>query len=130
MLMKKTLGRRDILLITLPVLVIVLTAVIVVALQSQSSVWAPSAQTGFTVNGMAVCLPHKDTTGPQTMECAFGIKGDDGKYYALSDTDTSYKNVSNLPMGEKVEVSGRFEKGERDIYPTVGTIHVTKVTRQ
>ena len=35
------------------------------------------------LEGEFVCLPHTDTTGPQTEECAFGLKTADGKYYAL-----------------------------------------------
>lgn len=37
-----------------------------------------------TLSGTYVCLPHADTTGPQTMECAFGIKTDEGEYYAVN----------------------------------------------
>jgi hypothetical protein len=36
-----------------------------------------------TLSGFETCLPHKDTSGPQTLECALGIKTDDGTYYAL-----------------------------------------------
>jgi len=37
-----------------------------------------------TLSGTYVCLPHLDTTGPQTEECAFGLKADDGEYYAIN----------------------------------------------
>lgn len=37
-----------------------------------------------TLSGTYVCLPHLDTTGPQTEECAFGLKTDDGIYYAVN----------------------------------------------
>ncbi len=37
-----------------------------------------------TLSGTYVCLPHLDTSGPQTMECAFGLKTDDGVYYAVN----------------------------------------------
>jgi hypothetical protein len=37
-----------------------------------------------TLSGTYVCLPHADTTGPQTEECAFGLKTDDGVYYAVN----------------------------------------------
>lgn len=36
-----------------------------------------------TMEGEIVCLPHRNTSGPQTMECAFGIKTDEGEYYAF-----------------------------------------------
>jgi hypothetical protein len=37
-----------------------------------------------TLSGAYVCLPHLDTAGPQTTECAFGLKTDDGIYYAVN----------------------------------------------
>jgi hypothetical protein len=37
-----------------------------------------------TLSGTYVCLPHLDTSGPQTEECAFGLKTDDGVYYAVN----------------------------------------------
>lgn len=36
-----------------------------------------------TLKGKGVCLPHKDTSGPQTDECAFGMRTEAGEYYAL-----------------------------------------------
>lgn len=36
-----------------------------------------------SLQGEVVCLPHKDTSGPQTLECAIGLKATDGNYYAL-----------------------------------------------
>lgn len=37
-----------------------------------------------TLSGTYTCLPHMDTTGPQTEECAFGLKTDSGDYYAVN----------------------------------------------
>ena len=120
--------RRNLLLIIVPLAVILLTAVVIVALQSQSSVKAPG-EGEVTIRGEAMCLPHKNTDGPQTLECAFGLKDEKGQYYGLSDSDPNYKNVSSMPMGKKVEISGTFEKGTSEKYPTIGTLHVTKVTQ-
>ena len=36
-----------------------------------------------TFIGTPTCLLHRDTSGPQTLECAVGIRFDDGTYYAL-----------------------------------------------
>ena len=128
--MIKKLQRRSSLIILASVVVVFVTAVVVVAIQSKSSVKAPSTQNGeIVVKGTAVCLPHKNTDGPQTMECALGIKDEKGRHYALSDTDDAYKNVGNLPMGESVEVKGVFEKGDSTTYDTIGTLKVTSVTR-
>jgi hypothetical protein len=59
-------------------------------------------QTSFT--GEFVCLPHKNTDGPQTMECAFGLKADDGNYFAL-DFSTS-TDPMNQPMNTPITVKG------------------------
>ena len=91
----------------------------------------PKVSTGesLTIKGTILCLPHKDTTGPQTMECAYGLKDESGTYYALSDSDSGYKNISSVPMNEKVEVTGTLKNQTSTIYPTVGTITVTKISR-
>jgi hypothetical protein len=84
--------------------------------------------TSIQIQGEILCLPHKDTTGPQTMECAYGIKDDKGQYYGLRDGDPGYKNVSGHPMNTHVEVTGIFKKDSSSTYPTIGTIEVTKIT--
>jgi hypothetical protein len=38
----------------------------------------------MTISGTYGCLPHKNTDGPQTMECAFGIQTDEGAWYAAN----------------------------------------------
>lgn len=88
----------------------------------------PTGQS-LTIKGTILCLPHKDTTGPQTMECAYGLKDESGIYYALSDSDPGYKNISSLPMNEKVEVTGTLKKQTNTTYPTVGTVTVTKISQ-
>ena len=36
------------------------------------------------LSGTYGCLPHVDTSGPQTMECAFGLHADTGEWYAVN----------------------------------------------
>ncbi len=55
--------------------------------------------------GTTVCLPHRDTDGPQTMECAFGLHTDDGKYYAL---DLNLELSGNVETTKRVTVEGLF----------------------
>ena len=50
-----------------------------------------------TLSGVQTCLPHKDTKGPQTMECAIGMKTDSGEFYAL---DFSMMSQSPVPPQE------------------------------
>jgi membrane-bound inhibitor of C-type lysozyme len=81
----------------------------------------------ITIKGELVCLPHKNTTGPQTMECAYGLKAAGGEYYGLFDKDPQYKNISNTPMNTQVEVTGAIKLNTDNKYNTIGTIYVTSI---
>ena len=59
-----------------------------------------------TLTGEYVCLPHRDTSGPQTMECAFGLKTAPDTYYALDTYVYSGDVFMNLSMGTRVTVEG------------------------
>jgi hypothetical protein len=77
-----------------------------------------------------VCLPHKDQSGPQTLECAFGILDDKGNYYALHDTDSTYKNIAGVGTGTNVVVEGRLTPQIGDKYESIGIIDVTSITKR
>ncbi len=83
----------------------------------------------ITITGTMVCLPHKDTEGPQTLECAFGLLDDSGRYFALSDTDPEYKNVAGVPTNSRVEVQGNFKLQLGSKYQDIGIIEVAKITQ-
>lgn len=51
-----------------------------------------------TLTGQYGCLDHKDKSGPQTMECAIGLKTADGKAYAL--------DLSALPLSQATSATG------------------------
>jgi hypothetical protein len=89
----------------------------------------PSISAHITVKGEFVCLPHKDQKGPQTLECAFGLRGEDGTYYALKDSDPTYKNVSGLPSGKKISVTGLFIPQSDTKYQSIGVIEVISVEK-
>ncbi len=60
-----------------------------------------------TLTGEYVCLPHKDMSGPITLECALGLKVDDNNYYALDLGELLYsENNFNYPTGTRLKVSG------------------------
>lgn len=87
-----------------------------------------------TVTGQATCLPHKNTDGPQTMECAFGLETDDGVFYALDLAALeSLGKSTNLPMEGKISVEGTFVPVENlsseqwSRYAIEGIIRVTEV---
>jgi hypothetical protein len=63
----------------------------------------------MTIRGDYSCLPKKDTSGPVTLECALGVKTDDGLYYAIdmSQLDPG-TTASGVQTGDRVEVSGLF----------------------
>lgn len=59
------------------------------------------------IEGTFVCLPHKDTSGPQTLECALGMKGNDGGYYAIGGKSASVESkLGNIPNDARIRVSG------------------------
>lgn len=82
----------------------------------------------ITIEGTIVCLPHQDTDGPQTLECAFGLHDDDGRYFALLDTDPQYRTVSSVGMNTRVTVEGIFKLRLQSKYQDIGIIEVTKIT--
>lgn len=82
----------------------------------------------ITVVGTVQCLPHRDTSGPQTLECAFGLRDGEGRYYGLRDTDPEYRNVSSVPMNEPVRVIGVFVPRSDDKYQSIGVIEVEIIT--
>ncbi len=56
-----------------------------------------------SLEGKVLCLPHKDTSGPQTLECAFGMQTDDGKNYAL---DAGSINPLPYNTGDRIRANG------------------------
>lgn len=56
--------------------------------------------------GRATCLPHKDRTGEQTLECALGLKTDAGTFYALDGSGLEPGALITLNESVRVRVSG------------------------
>ncbi|RJQ34248.1 hypothetical protein C4568_02780 [Candidatus Parcubacteria bacterium] len=56
--------------------------------------------------GFWECLPHKDTEGPQTMECAFGIALDQSDGHMAVDTSLMSTYPVDYAVGTKVRISG------------------------
>lgn len=59
-----------------------------------------------TLKGEYVCLPNKKTDGPVTLECALGLKANDGNHYALDMTAQDPTMSSVIQVGQKMEVVG------------------------
>ncbi|MBX4189423.1 hypothetical protein KW785_02405 [Candidatus Parcubacteria bacterium] len=86
----------------------------------------------ITVEGTWECLPHKDTSGPQTLECAFGLKTDKGLHYAL-DLNLLEVYPVDFPTGERVRAEGVFMPANQldsdrwQKYPIEGILSVTSI---
>lgn len=87
----------------------------------------------ITVVGVFACLPHKDKDGPQTKECASGIKEDGTEtHYGLDMAALSNDDVRLVDGGEKVSVTGimtPIEALSSDVwqkYDAKGVIRVEK----
>lgn len=82
-----------------------------------------------TLEGEVVCLEHIDQDGPQTLECAYGFKDENGDFYALQDTSTDYSTISGVPMNEKVRLEGTFRTATSETYIQVGKIEVVSIIK-
>lgn len=81
-----------------------------------------------TIIGDTTCLPHKDTSGPVTLECAYGLLADDGRYFAL---ETTNLDLVGLASNSRVEVKGTLNAPSRDEkYDIAGRIKVTSFSRK
>ncbi len=58
-----------------------------------------------SLTGQVVCLPHVNTDGPTTLECALGLKTDAGEHYAL---DLALLSQQQTPpeTGERISANG------------------------
>lgn len=88
---------------------------------------AAPAQEEVTIRGTVVCLPHRDTDGPQTLECAFGIRDQSGTYYALRDPNPDHQLISSIAVDSDVEISGVLEVGEHELYQSSGVLEIRSV---
>ncbi len=59
-----------------------------------------------TIVGYWECLPHKNTGGPQTLECAFGLAVDQSDGHYAIDTALMSMYPVDYPVGTKVRVTG------------------------
>lgn len=83
-----------------------------------------------TLSGEFLCLPHVDSSGPQTDECAFGMKTDAGEYYVV-DFALMSQEAPQLAVGERFSANGMITPIELlstkhwQKYPVVGIFSVT-----
>lgn len=75
-----------------------------------------------TIEGMVVCLPHKNGDDPNTLECAIGLQSNDDKYYGLSGAGSELAASSGSER--KVKVTGELQEQSSDKYTMNGVIAV------
>ena len=83
----------------------------------------------ITITGHLVCLPYINDSGPQTMECAFGLVDDAGNYYRLKNTDPENNNINSISGDTNIEIQGVFIPGRDKVYQGVGLIEISKITQ-
>ena len=88
---------------------------------------ADDASQEVYITGTITCLPHRDQEGPQTLECAYGLKTDDGIYYALSDPDPNYSHLTSAGTGDRVAINGLFTPSTDNKYQTVGVVVIDNI---
>lgn len=82
------------------------------------------------LSGEFVCLPHKNQAGPQTGECAFGLKATDGSHYAV-DFNLMSQTVPQFAVGDQFTASGVVTPIERlsaDHWRTYDIVGIFSVT--
>lgn len=79
------------------------------------------------LKGKIICLPHKNTSGSQTMECAFGLEDEQGNKYGLRDIDPEYKNLAGAVFGEQVVIKGTLNLASDPKYDSRGVVEVVSV---
>lgn len=92
-----------------------------------------------TIVGFWECLPHKNTSGPQTAECAFGIAVDQSDGHFAIDTSSMNPTSSvtpypvDYPTGTKVRVTGLVTPANQlsspQKYDIDGIISATKIEK-
>src|SRR4051794_38669262 len=88
----------------------------------------PVSPTDITVSGTIVRLPHKDTSGPITLECAMGLQAENKDYYALPEIPQSKFVSGEITTGKHISVTGILTPSTpQEKYDIVGAIQVREI---
>lgn len=85
-----------------------------------------------TLSGTYECLPHLDTSGPQTEECAFGLKTDAGDHYAVNfgagaDAMAQFQSGSHITAEGFVVIKEALSSNQWAKYNMKGIFTITKM---
>ncbi|HXK40466.1 MAG TPA: hypothetical protein VJ837_06570 [Candidatus Paceibacterota bacterium] len=103
--------------------------------ERQTPARVPISGGAVSIEGTYICLPHRDTDGPQTLECALGLAGEDGNNYSLDLNEVGFEALGDIGTGERVRVEGvatPVEALRTDMwwkYDMVGIITVESIIR-
>ncbi len=91
----------------------------------------PTPQT-VTLSGTMECLPHLNTDGPQTEECAFGLKTDDGVHYAVNfgegaDAAVLFQGGAHITADGFVVIKEALSSDQWAKYDMKGIFTITKM---
>lgn len=86
----------------------------------------PPKKETISLEGKIICLPHKDTDGPQTLECAAGLQTADGKNYGLSTNDPASPLTTAAGSDKKAFITGELEPARDTIYAIEGVVVVER----
>lgn len=85
--------------------------------------WIEGRGRSIIIKGERVCLRHRNPGSLQTTECALGFRGDDERFYALSDPDPYHRNIMSM-TAVRFQVTGTLWPSVDDKYVNVGTIEL------
>jgi hypothetical protein len=120
--------RRIVLLGTVLTLLAVCAITAIIFAMNRPSEPATQQPTSVNVKGNVTCLPHKNVEPdqPQTLECALGLKAEDGTYYGLTGASNQ---ITSTPMDKKVQVGGTITNPDsNNVYDIKGSIKVETFT--
>lgn len=108
--------------------VVAVAAIIIIAkvVHAPTNQPADLADQQVSLRGSSICLPHRNhgTDEPQTMECALGVKTEDGKYYALKGDTVA---ISKLQHGKIVTIRGTLHTETDTKYQSEGVLTVLEI---
>lgn len=118
--------------------IVILSAILAIFLLVQGfMLGAPVADSDstpqdVTLSGTYGCLPHVDTSGPQTDECAFGIQTDTGDWYAVNfgasaDAMNQFQSGAHVTAEGFVVLKEALSTNQWAKYNMKGIFTVTKI---
>ena len=81
-----------------------------------------------SLSGEMICLQHTQSDGPQTLECAYGFRDDNGISYQLQDTTPNYQYLSGTSINRPIRLQGIYRDTGDEKYLQAGTIEITAIT--